>query len=494
MRHVEHARFIEIITDDLQPDRQAATVKPAGDRHAGQSGQIHRDGVDVRQIHLHRITAFFADAERGGRAGRPHDHIAVPERGDKILRDQPAQFLCADVIGVVITVRQHIGADQDAALDLGAETFAAAAFVHVEQIGVFGGAMAVTHAIKTRQVARGFGRSQHVIHGHRQTHVGQADVNDRGTEFFVFGAGRFNRFLHIGRHSRRKKFFGQTDAQPFERFRQIAVVIFGWPFEAGRIAPVMAGHHVEQQAEVFGSARHRTGLIQAGSERDHAVTRHQSVSGLQSADAGERGGLADRAASVGAGRRRCEPRSYRSGRTAGAAAGHPLAIPRIAHCAEIRGLVRRTHRELVHVGLAQRDHAGGITALDHMCVVRCNKIGEHFRAAGGQPALRTEDVLVRQRHPGQRPGIAGGAARIRGLRLGQRPRRIDGHVTAEVFIQDIDFIDKFLREFNAGAGLGSQLCGQFFNRGVGHCWGGAGLRRQAWLGLFDNYSMTLGTR
>ena len=58
---------------------------------------------------------------------------------------------------------------------------------------------------------------------------------------------------------------------------------------------------------------HRPGLVERAGEGDHAPARAAAVGRLDPADAGEGGGLADRAAGVGAGRRpaRCPPRPPR---------------------------------------------------------------------------------------------------------------------------------------------------------------------------------------
>ena len=45
----------------------------------------------------------------------------------------------------------------------------------------------------------------------------------------------------------------------------------------------------------------RPGLVEAGGEGDHAVARHYAVSGLDASESAQGGGLADRAAGVGAG-------------------------------------------------------------------------------------------------------------------------------------------------------------------------------------------------
>ena len=114
---------------------------------------------------------FLAELERGRRAGRPHDHVAFRERRREILRDQPPQLLRVDVVGVVVAVREHVGADQDAALHFGAEAFGAGLLVHVVEIAILRRAVAVAHAVEAREVARRFGRREHVVHRHRKLHV-----------------------------------------------------------------------------------------------------------------------------------------------------------------------------------------------------------------------------------------------------------------------------------------------------------------------------------
>ena len=62
---IQHARLVEIIADDLQAHGHVVGAKAAGDGHAGQSSKVYRDGVDVGQVHLHRIVALLAQLERG---------------------------------------------------------------------------------------------------------------------------------------------------------------------------------------------------------------------------------------------------------------------------------------------------------------------------------------------------------------------------------------------------------------------------------------------
>ena len=68
---VQHWAFGKIVADDLQADGQ--TIGQAtGDGHTGQARQVSGDGVDVFQIHSHRVFAFGAEAEGGawGKWGR----------------------------------------------------------------------------------------------------------------------------------------------------------------------------------------------------------------------------------------------------------------------------------------------------------------------------------------------------------------------------------------------------------------------------------------
>src|SRR5690606_38829612 len=119
--------------------------------------------------------------------------------------------------------------------------------------------------------------------------------------------------------------------------------------EAGRILRVEARHRLEHDRAVLDRARHWAGLVERTGERHHAPAGAAPIGRLDAGDAGERRRLSDRAAGVGPGRRRAQPRGH--GRRAAArgtarrqnrivAAAAP---PRAGDVAEIAGLVRRTH-------------------------------------------------------------------------------------------------------------------------------------------------------
>src|SRR5690606_15201784 len=100
-------------------------------RQAGDAGEVGGNGVDVLEVGRHRVTAFLADFPGQVRRGRAEDHVDVLEGADKVVLDQPADLLGLDVVGVVVTGRQCVGADHDAAFDLRTEAFTTRALVQV---------------------------------------------------------------------------------------------------------------------------------------------------------------------------------------------------------------------------------------------------------------------------------------------------------------------------------------------------------------------------
>src|SRR5471032_955433 len=158
VRDVQQLGFAEVVTDDLQSDRALgvllALAEAARDRHAGQAGQAGRQREDIGQVVGHRVVGLVAEVPRDGRRDRSHDDVADRVRAVQhrleILRDQAADFLRFQIVGVVVAVAQHIGADHDAALDFRAEAFGAAFLVHIRQVLVLRGAVAVAHAVEAR--------------------------------------------------------------------------------------------------------------------------------------------------------------------------------------------------------------------------------------------------------------------------------------------------------------------------------------------------------
>ncbi len=381
--------------------------------------------------------------------------------------------------------------------------------------------MAVTHAVKARQVRRSLCRSDHVVRRDRQLGLRQADVDQRGAELFQLGQRGAYRGAYVIGQAFAKILLGQTDAQAgqracgicaLQRLAEQAAEVFhvatATGFQTGGIAWVKAGHGRQQQRAIFGRARHRAALVQRRSESDHAVARHAAVRRLDPGNARERCRLADRAAGVRSGCSRRQIGRHRCRRAARRAARHVLEVPRVLDRAERRVLVGRAHREFVHVGLAQRHHAGRAQALDHGGVKRADVVAEHLGARRGTPAAGDEHVLVRDRDAGQRRRVAGRNACVGGPRLGKRRLGVDMGKGVEMR-PGLDARQVMARQFLRRNLFGGELGGQGFDRGCGHRIRSDGLPAAAgdveWSGLKTSadapftritagYSITLGTR
>ena len=91
--------------------------------------------------------------------------------------------------------------------------------------------------------------------------------------------------LHISIRAFAEIFFRQADFHAFERFVQIAGVVFFAAFQAGGITLVEACHRIEQNRAVFGGLRHRTCLVETGCVGNHAEAGNRAVGGFDAGDA-----------------------------------------------------------------------------------------------------------------------------------------------------------------------------------------------------------------
>ena len=80
------------------------------------------------------------------------NRVEVFEDAIEVTFDQRTHLLRFEVIRVVIPGAENIGAEDDATLHFRAESFAPRARIKIEQILRIPSAMAVTHAIETREI------------------------------------------------------------------------------------------------------------------------------------------------------------------------------------------------------------------------------------------------------------------------------------------------------------------------------------------------------
>ena len=214
--------------------------------------------------------------------------------------------------------------------------------------------------------------------------------------------------------------------------------------------------------------RHRAALIERRSEGDHAVTRDDAIRRLQPGDVAQRRRLANRAAGVRAGSRRSEHRGHSGSRTTRRAAWNARGVPWVAHFAEVRRLVRRTHGEFVHVRFAENHGAGSVELGNDGSVVGTDEVRQHARSACRQPALAAEDVLLGDRDTGQRADITGGNLRVGSAGLGQALVGIDGNEGVDVRVIRLDAVEEQLRQFDAGNLFAGERLGELGEVALDH--------------------------
>ena len=158
-----------------------------------------------------------------------------------------------------------------------------------------------------------------------------------------------------------------------------------------------------------------TDLVEGAGEGHQPVARHGAVGRLHPHHPAQGGGLADRPPGVGAEGQGDEAGGHGGGRASRRAPRHPAGVVGVAGRAEGRGLGRRAHGELVHVGLAHHHRAGPPQAGHHRGVVGGTPSLQDPRGAGGGHAPGAQVVLQGHRHAGQRSRV---------VAVGHRP--VDG--------------------------------------------------------------------
>ena len=285
--------------------------------------------------------------------------------------------------------------------------------------------MAVADAVVAGQVRARLGRGQDVVGRQAVARVRQRRIDDLAAELLDPLERRLEHLAHavldalagqLGRHA-------ELEATQVCARGQVDVARVA---EGRTVARVAADHVAQQQRGVRHVAREGPALVERRRERDHPVARHAAVGRLQPDQSAERRGLADRAAGVGADRPRHQAGGDGRGAAARRPAGHALGVPRVADRAVAGVLVRRAHRELVHVGLAEHRRAGVLELLDRRGGVGRLVAVEDATAARAGHAVHAEQVLDAERHAAER-GVGcrapGGRPRRapRGTRPGRRP-------------------------------------------------------------------------
>ena len=299
--------------------------------------------------------------ERRGRRGRRDQHVDLAEGRVEVPDDQRADLLRLAVVGVVVAAGQRVGAEDDAPLDLGAEALLAGQ--RHDLLGVPGAVVAdpqaVPHGVEPGQVGRALAGRDQVVGGQRVLEVRAGHLGDLGAERLE----QLDRLGEPGQHARLVAVAAQLGDHADPHAAHVRLAGRGHHrrhrrVDRGGVHRVVPGHRLVQQGGVEHGPAERARRVQAGRERHHPVPGRAAVGRLGADDAADRGGLADRAAGVGADGQRRLVGGDRGGGPAGRAAGDLGQVPRVVAGAVGGVLGGGAHGELVHVGLAEDDRAG----------------------------------------------------------------------------------------------------------------------------------------
>ena len=181
-------------------------------------------------------------------------------------------------------------------------------------------------------------------------------------------------------------------------------------------------------------------------------------------------GTADRAARIGAHGQRRHACGHAGRRAAAGAAGYAGQVPGVVRGEEGRVFVRPAHGELVHVGPADQHGVGRLQLGNDRGVVGRAEVFQHPRGTGGRLALRAKHVFDGHRQTGQQAqGLAGLAAAVDFLGLGERGGRIDPQEGPHRAVVPFDAVQAPTGEFRRGDFARGELPDQFGGGQIGHC-------------------------
>ena len=165
MADLEQLFLAEIGPDQLQSDRQLGILRKAtGQTQSTVARQITGDREDVGKVHLQGIVRLFTHLERRGGCRGGNNGVHLFKCPVEIIANQGSDLLGAQIIGVVKTTAEDIGAQDDAAFDLGAKSLSASFAIELQRfVGI--DPFAVADAIIPGEIGTGFGGGDDVVGG-----------------------------------------------------------------------------------------------------------------------------------------------------------------------------------------------------------------------------------------------------------------------------------------------------------------------------------------
>ena len=77
--------FGEIVADKLHTNRQAVCAETSRQSQCRQTSKVHGDGVNIGQVHLHRVVNVAAEFRRGSRRSWRQNEITLTKGRLKII-------------------------------------------------------------------------------------------------------------------------------------------------------------------------------------------------------------------------------------------------------------------------------------------------------------------------------------------------------------------------------------------------------------------------
>ena len=262
----------------MQADGQFGAVKTAGHRNCRQAGDVDRNGAKVGLVGLHGI--FFSlpfGKGRIGHGGRNED-IAALKRAVEGVDDETAQVLGFFVVGIVVAGAEHVGAKQNAALDLFAEALAAGFADHFVDVVVVWRFVAVADAVVAAEVGGGLCAGQNVIDRQRVLQLGNGELDQLCAQLAEGLQGVLHRGADIAGDAL-EVLFDDTDFFAAQVLCELGNGCFAFALGGGIEWVVLCGG-IEHDGGIFYAGGDGADLVEAGGVGDETVARDGTVSGF----------------------------------------------------------------------------------------------------------------------------------------------------------------------------------------------------------------------
>ena len=205
-----------------------------------------------------------------------------------------------EVIGVVVSRAERVGAEHDSPLHLGAEALLTGRHVLLDQVVPTAGLEPVARAVVARQIRACLGRRDDVVGGQRHVAVRQTDLLDRGALLLEQPDRVPDRLLHRRFHARHEVFLWHAQAHALDALPERREIVGHRVRGAGGVARVVTGDGLQQHRTIGHVSGHRADLVKRRGEGDQPVAADPSIGWLEADDPGQRRRLADRTTRVAA--------------------------------------------------------------------------------------------------------------------------------------------------------------------------------------------------